>query len=67
MYLPDRSAAIHIIATEHQARPFVDTYRNGKQIAYHRSIEMNVNVSTDTVTETVYTERKYSEKNTQKH
>lgn len=51
--LPERRAVIHIIATEHHARPFVETYRSGKQIAYHRSIEMNVNVKTDTVTETV--------------
>lgn len=42
-----------INAIEPIARTFVETYRNGKHIAYQRSIEMNVNVSTDTVTETV--------------
>lgn len=52
-FLPESKAAIHINAIEPQARPFVETYRSGKHIAYHRSIEMNVSVSTETVTETV--------------
>lgn len=50
---PDSNATIQMNAMEPIARSFVDTYRNGKQIAYHRSMEMNVSVSTDTVTETV--------------
>lgn len=31
----------------------MDTYRNGKQMAYHRSREMKVRVRTETVTDTV--------------
>lgn len=61
-FLPESKAAIQISAIEHQARPFVETYRSGKHIAYHRSIEINVSVSTETVTETVYKLTKESEK-----
>lgn len=38
---------------ERQARSGLGLYRNGKQIAYHRSMDIKVNVNTDTVTETV--------------
>ena len=34
------------------ARPVVDLNLSGKQMAYQRSTEMNVSVSTDTVTDT---------------
>lgn len=65
VYLPESNAAAHIMATEHHARLFVDTYRNGKHIAYHRSIEMNVNVSTDTVMDTpwIWPEKGEKERN----
>lgn len=36
------------------ARVVVDLNFNGKQIAYQRSTEMNVNVSTETATDTVW-------------
>lgn len=52
-YLPDARATSHINAIEPTARTLVETYRNGKHIAYHRSMDMNVNVKTDTVTDTV--------------
>jgi hypothetical protein len=51
--LPNSMPIIHITAIERQARSGRGLYRNGKQIAYHRSMEMNVNVRTDTVTEIV--------------
>lgn len=35
------------------ARPVVDLNLSGKQMAYQRSTDMNVSVSTDTATETV--------------
>jgi hypothetical protein len=35
------------------ARPVVDLNLRGKQMAYQRSTEMNVSVSTETVTDTV--------------
>lgn len=38
---------------EQTARLLVETYLKGKQIAYHRSRDINVNVRTDTVTDTV--------------
>lgn len=34
------------------ARPVVDLNLSGKQIAYQRSTEMKVSVSTDTITDT---------------
>lgn len=52
-YLPDTRATIQINAIEPTARTLVETYRKGKHIAYHRSMDMNVNVRTDTVTDTV--------------
>lgn len=51
--LPEISATSQIKAIDPMARSFVDTYRRGKQIAYHRSMEMKVSVNTDTVTDTV--------------
>lgn len=42
-----------MIAIQIMARPGWGLYRRGKQIAYHLSIEMNVNVRIDTVTLTV--------------
>lgn len=53
MILPDKKAIIHMTPSVRQARSGFGLYRNGKQIAYHRSMEMNVRVKTDTVTETV--------------
>lgn len=52
-YSPETKANVQINAIDPIARPFVETYRNGKHIAYHRSSDMNVNVNTDTVTDTV--------------
>lgn len=52
-YLPDTRATIHINAIEPTARRLVETYRKGKHIAYHRSMDMKVKVNTDTVTDTV--------------
>lgn len=46
-----------MIAIQITARPGCGLYRNGKQMAYHLSIEMKVNVKIDTVTETVYDKR----------
>lgn len=53
VYLPDKSATIHMKPIDPIARTFVETYRSGKHIAYQRSIEMKVKVNTDTVTDTV--------------
>lgn len=47
----------HISAIERQARSGFGLYLRGKQIAYHRSIDMKVRVNTDTVTETVWKEK----------
>lgn len=52
--LPETTANVQINAIDPIARPFVDTYRSGKHIAYQRSSDIKVNVSTDTVTDTVY-------------
>lgn len=54
VYLPDINATIHMKAIDPIARTFVETYRNGKQMAYQRSIEIKVSVNTETLTETVY-------------
>lgn len=51
--LPNASANNQIIPIAVFARPVVDLNFKGKQIAYHLSIEMKVNVNTDTVTETL--------------
>ena len=40
------------------ARPMTDRNRRGQQIAYQRSIEMNVSVNTETETDTVCKEIK---------
>jgi hypothetical protein len=40
------------------ARPVVDLNFNGWQMAYQRSMEIDVSVMTDTVTETVCKKRK---------
>lgn len=52
-YLPEPKPMSQIIAMDRQARSGFGLYRNGKQIAYHLSIDMNVKVNTDTVTDTV--------------
>lgn len=49
----NKIATVQIIAIHIMARPGWGLYRRGKQIAYHLSIEMNVNVKIDTVTLTV--------------
>lgn len=51
--LPMTSDVIHMNTMDILARAVVDLNFNGKQIAYHRSTEMNVNVKTDTATDTV--------------
>lgn len=53
LYLPESRATSQMKAIDPMARSLVETYRNGKQMAYHRSIEMNVRVRTETVTDTV--------------
>ena len=48
-----RSEIIHMTAMAVLARPMVERNLSGWQMAYQRSTEMNVRVSTDTDTETV--------------
>lgn len=59
IFLPISNDTIQIIIMEIFARVVVDLNFNGKQIAYHRSTEMKVRVSTETATETVWKQRKF--------
>jgi hypothetical protein len=50
---PKAKARSQIMMMAVFARPVVDLNLSGKQMAYQRSTEMNVRVSTDTATDTV--------------
>lgn len=51
--LPEASPTIHMIMMAVLARPVVDLNFKGWQMAYHRSMEIDASVMTETVTETV--------------
>lgn len=49
----NKRATLQMMPIQIIARPGWGLYRSGKQIAYHRSIDMNVSVKIETVTLTV--------------
>lgn len=60
--LPEASPTIHMIMMAVRALLVVDLNLRGWHIAYQRSIEIDVSVMTDTVTETVYKFQKRKKK-----
>lgn len=53
LLLPEASPTIHMTMMAVLARPVVDLNFSGWQMAYQRSMEIDVSVITETVTETV--------------
>jgi len=63
IFLPEASPTIHMIIMAVLARLVVDLNFKGWQMAYQRSMEIDVSVITDTVTETVCMKKKNKKKN----